>query len=136
MLRIFAFGKEFFKKPVYVIDALVILVAFVLEVVLDSLLGDIFGLLILLRLWRIVRLAYSVGIVREARLRQHILFEREKRKLMKNFFELAIENLLLLVGSERRRARRTIEQLRSALFLENTDTFLEKKNSLLAKSGV
>ncbi|KAG6541985.1 hypothetical protein Mapa_016622 [Marchantia paleacea] len=52
-----AFGTAFFRHPGYVLDLVVVGTALLLEIFLDS---DTVGLLIVLTLWRIVRVAHGI----------------------------------------------------------------------------
>eukprot|EP01138_Halocafeteria_seosinensis_P006526 gb/GECG01006671.1/.p1 GENE.gb/GECG01006671.1/~~gb/GECG01006671.1/.p1 ORF type:complete len:345 (+),score=35.47 gb/GECG01006671.1/:1-1035(+) len=53
------FDVEFFKKPLYVLDVVVVLVALVLELTIEDPEG---GLLIVLMLWRAVRVVHGVAV--------------------------------------------------------------------------
>lgn len=52
-----AFGLSFFRHPGYVLDLVVVVTALLLEILLDA---DTAGLLIILTLWRIVRVAHGI----------------------------------------------------------------------------
>lgn len=54
---IVAFGRSFFLHPLYVLDLVVVSTALGLEVLLDA---DTAGLIIILTLWRIVRVAHGI----------------------------------------------------------------------------
>ncbi|CAM6100893.1 unnamed protein product [Calypogeia fissa] len=57
LLLLLAFGVRFFYHPGYILDAFVVGTALCLEIFLDS---ETVGLLIILTLWRIVRVAHGI----------------------------------------------------------------------------
>lgn len=57
ILLLVAFGVNFFHHPGYILDAFVVGTALLLEIFLDS---ETVGLLIILTLWRIVRVAHGI----------------------------------------------------------------------------
>ncbi|TDL27382.1 hypothetical protein BD410DRAFT_782469 [Rickenella mellea] len=68
-LTLFAFGPQFYNPvtgvphaSLHLFDALIILVTFVLEVVLKGRERELAGLLIVLRLWRLVKLVGGVAV--------------------------------------------------------------------------
>lgn len=56
-LLLVAFGLYFFRHPGYILDAFVVGTALILEIFLDT---DTVGLLVVLTLWRIVRVAHGI----------------------------------------------------------------------------
>jgi hypothetical protein len=57
LLLLVAYGRLFFRHPGYILDAIVIGTALLLEIFLDT---DTVGLLVVLTLWRIVRVAHGI----------------------------------------------------------------------------
>lgn len=72
-----AFGKAFFLHPGYVLDLVVVGTALGLEIFLDS---DTVGLLIILTLWRIVRVAHGIFEVTDEAWEKEVETFREKLK--------------------------------------------------------
>eukprot|EP01018_Ginkgo_biloba_P022727 Gb_08709 [translate_table: standard] len=64
-----AFGVSFFRHPGYVLDLLVLTTALCLEILLDA---DTAGLLVILTLWRIVRVAQGIFEVTDEAMEQEI----------------------------------------------------------------
>jgi len=62
LLLLVAFGINFFKHPLYVLDLVVISTSILFEFEFRDTVG---GLLVIFRLWRIVRIIHSVAIMQE-----------------------------------------------------------------------
>ncbi|RKP11422.1 hypothetical protein BJ684DRAFT_22011 [Piptocephalis cylindrospora] len=72
VLHIYAFGLGYFCNWVHAMDATVIVVSFALEVALRGAAREIASLLIILRFWRIVRVADAVAVSVEWRVQAEI----------------------------------------------------------------
>ena len=94
-IKIFAFGLTFFKKCFEVFDAVVVIVSFTLDVMEfffeERKLIILFGLLIILRLWKVVHVITSSFAAYEAMKK-----DKRKRKAKKQFKEEAEHHLGLM----------------------------------------
>ncbi|KAF2071235.1 hypothetical protein CYY_007452 [Polysphondylium violaceum] len=77
VLLIIAFGVDFFKHPLYVLDGIIITTSIVIDVVFRDAASN---LLIIFRLWRIVRVAHGVMVSVESH-------DKEKYKHLKHHFK-------------------------------------------------
>eukprot|EP01018_Ginkgo_biloba_P022726 Gb_08704 [translate_table: standard] len=78
-----AFGTSFFRHPGYILDLLVLTTALCLEIFLDA---ETAGLLVILTLWRIVRVAHGIFEVTDEAM------EAELHKIESQFEALELEN--------------------------------------------
>ncbi|KAI9230257.1 MAG: hypothetical protein DHS80DRAFT_29038 [Piptocephalis tieghemiana] len=72
ILHMYAFGPGYFCNWVHAMDATVILVSFALEVALRGPAREVASLLIILRFWRIVRVADAVAVSVEWRVQAEV----------------------------------------------------------------
>lgn len=108
-LKIVAFGLEFFKSKLEVFDAFVVVISFVLDL-LSLLLEEKFAglqLLILLRLWRIVRVINGVILSVETSAEKKI----EAQKRLREELELELEKFRRYCSAQ----EKEIEMLRNEL---------------------
>ena len=61
-LAVFGFGLRYYCRPLHLFDAIVVVTTFVLDVLLRGQEAQIAGLLVLLRLWRLLKLTTSVAV--------------------------------------------------------------------------
>lgn len=70
VLLLVAFGLRFFRHPGYVLDLAIIPTALFLEVFLDS---EVLALLIILNLWRLIRVAHGVFTVTDDAIEEEVV---------------------------------------------------------------
>eukprot|EP00026_Physarum_polycephalum_P014806 Phypoly_transcript_15363.p1 GENE.Phypoly_transcript_15363~~Phypoly_transcript_15363.p1 ORF type:complete len:222 (+),score=25.00 Phypoly_transcript_15363:98-763(+) len=79
LLVLIAFGLKFFQHPFYVLDMVVIGLSLVFELVFKEAVG---ALLVIFRLWRLVRIAHGVAVGLEERTEQKMkVLEQQNKKL-------------------------------------------------------
>ncbi|XP_071849125.1 voltage-gated hydrogen channel 1-like isoform X2 [Apostichopus japonicus] len=108
-VKIIAFGLDFFKSKLEVFDAIVVIISFVLDV-LSLVLEEQFAalqLLILLRLWRIVRVINGVILSVETNAEKKI----EAQKRLREELELELEKFRRYCSAQ----EKEIEMLRNEL---------------------
>eukprot|EP01112_Ceratiomyxa_fruticulosa_P009721 TRINITY_DN2548_c0_g1_i1.p1 TRINITY_DN2548_c0_g1~~TRINITY_DN2548_c0_g1_i1.p1 ORF type:complete len:230 (-),score=27.40 TRINITY_DN2548_c0_g1_i1:86-775(-) len=96
LLMMIAFGIEFFKHPLYLLDVGVIVLSLVFEIQFHDAVG---GLLVIFRLWRIIRIIHTVAVTVE---------EHEKEKTEK-------------LKEELKEQKKTIEKLQIQLNLRKSE---------------
>jgi len=90
VLLLIAFDIDFFKQPLYILDALVIGASLFIELQQKSTAGSAGSLLIFFRLWRIVRIVHGVAMsVQEKNEDQIKMLEAEVATLVKEKMNLA-----------------------------------------------
>jgi len=90
LLLLFAFGLSFFKHPLYILDGAIIALSITFEVVLRDAVG---GLLVIFRLWRVVRIIHGVAMTMEERSEEKIAkINVELEELTKKMAALTEEN--------------------------------------------
>eukprot|EP00727_Mastigamoeba_balamuthi_P000613 m51a1_g10549 hypothetical protein (281) ;mRNA; r:33675-34636 len=91
LVEAFCYGLEFFKRPMMVLDLCVIAASLTLELALEQYpaIRDVSGLLVIARLWRIVRVTHGVmETVEEAREAHLEKLEEEMEEMRKENEEL------------------------------------------------
>lgn len=114
MLNVFALivanGRSFFLNPLYLLDLVVVSTALALEIALDA---DTAGLIIILTLWRIVRVAHGIFEVTDEAWEKNIHQLEEKVKAVQDAHD---KDQALLAEKDRR-----ISELQSRLAGLNDD---------------
>ncbi|KAF8946013.1 hypothetical protein BGZ47_001507 [Haplosporangium gracile] len=92
LLKLFAFGPRYFWKGtphwiLHLIDALIILTSFLLEIFLKGAEQELSSLLIVFRLWRVLKLTGTVAIEVSEHDQAHVALLEEKVKLLKQELE-------------------------------------------------
>jgi voltage-gated hydrogen channel 1 len=63
LLSIFAFGfRDYFKSKFHCFDALIIIASFIVDVLLQGPLEEVASLIIILRLWRVVKIIEELSV--------------------------------------------------------------------------
>lgn len=70
VLLLLAFGLDFFRHPGYVLDLAIIPTALFLEIFLDS---EVLALLVILNLWRLIRVAHGVFTVTDDAIEEEVM---------------------------------------------------------------
>ncbi len=77
-LKIVAFGWRFFTKLLFVFDLIVVVTSLVLEIIFGIRESVVVGMLLMLRLWRVIRVAYTLAYT--AQLRSDELAAKSKER--------------------------------------------------------
>lgn len=85
LASIWAFGPTFFRSKFHCFDAIVVLVAFVIDVVLHGVLEEVASLVIVLRLWRVFKIIEELSLGAEEQMEglqeKAEALERENQKM-------------------------------------------------------
>jgi hypothetical protein len=120
LLKIFAFGPRYFwiGTPhwiLHLVDAIIILTSFLLEIFLKGAEQELSSLLIVFRLWRVVKLTGTVAIEVSEHDQAHVALLEERVKLLEQELE---ESHLKVQSLEGFNLRRTKEESKESVHIE------------------
>lgn len=84
VLKVVAYGWQFFTKWMFVFDAIVIISSLALESFYGLRHGQIVSLLVMLRLWRVIRIVYAVAYTEKMRHEQEMNHLKKELQLKYN----------------------------------------------------
>ncbi|KAH9389996.1 Voltage-gated hydrogen channel 1 [Tyrophagus putrescentiae] len=97
ILKLIAFGVHFFYKFEELIDAIIIIISFVLDIVfINNEFLKFMGVLIFLRLWRIVRIVHAIITAVMTPMEHKIEIEEKRREIAEHKLRVALHEMELL----------------------------------------